>query len=494
MRLSPLLSFSAVALLLSGAACSIDPESTTDEAEVALDEEGKADAATETRVRTGETSVWVRNEIRRETRADGRQVFVVRGRTSRDVTDGTAFVFDDVVGDWAKLSARTYEVTYATDDGGLLDGQDHFVRLHFKPSAGRPDVLTTRVVARPRLGSFSGTGLSLAADVKPIVVAGRGVFRITGTASTKIYGLRVRAGDVSLSDIKVIGDKKFQVDLLRDHVTAIAGTTAELTFEVDLSSGTKTKKAKLSLRLAELGITSDDPYEVWPPMTCTETVSACLQSLPDGALDLSSCGETVEVRACEGQVGVMFDDVAFGAAMSLARSKVSQSPAFVADAGALIGSDRLDPFTEGVEQTINDRLEQMVGRRYANAGARDAAVTAEIDAVIDLAYARPLDIYGEPHPAAPGNLVGTRHAVADALLLYLDSIDLEHTEFGRPLEVLARQYRSQHVAAIRAFRTTVEPDAQGDSDIFISNWLNPYVEISVVRATGVVSGVFFEID
>jgi len=480
-------------LAVLGAACAADL-GTTDEADVSLDDDGKADGATETRVRTGETSLWVRNEIKRELRSDGRDVLVVRGRTSRDLVDGSAFVFDDVKGDWAQLSTRTFEVTYAADDAGFLAGQDHFIRNHWKPSAGRPDSLTARVAVRTRLSGFTGSGAWLSSDVVPVVHGGQMVWRVSGNAASQLYGLRVRLGDRYLQP-RQLDDTHFDVDLSRDDVRELAGTAASLAVEVDLIGGTQTKQAKLIVRLARLGMTSEDPYEVWPPRTCEDEVRACLDGLPPGTLDTAPCGEALDVLVCQGEVGVWFDDVAFAAAMETARARLADPAGFAGDADALIGADREVEFAAMVDQTVEARMEGLFGRWYPDAAARDAAVLAEIDAVIDLAYARPLDIYGEPHPATPDSLAGMRQVVADALLLYLDSIDLTNTEFGRPLEELARTYRARHVADLRAWReTSTRIDGGNNRDVFIGNWLDPYVEIAVDRDTGAVLDVLFEID
>jgi hypothetical protein len=484
MKLHAMLTSAVVAAVM--ASCAVD-ETTTDQVDVA-DDAGKADSATETKVRTGETSVWIRTEIARQTRGD-RQVLVVRGRASRDVIDGYGFVFDDPVGDWASLTARTFEVTYATDDAGLLDGGQHFVRLGFKPSASRPDWLTALVVARTRLVGFSGNGASLGSDVAPVINAGRTVWRVTGTTPSKMYGLRVNVGEATKLD-----DRHFRIDLAREDVFALVGTSSWIEIGVDLADGAHTKKARLGARVKTVGLTSEDPYEVWPPASCTDEVRSCLDALPDGTLDLASCGEAIEVRMCQGQIGVTFDDVAFQAATQLVNAR-SSSAAFRSDAVALVGADKSEELQFLVEQTAQSRFENLFGTWYVDAAARDAAVAAAIEGVFDLAYARPLTLGGEPHAPAPGNLAGTRQVIADALLTYLDGVDLTNTEFGRPLEVLAHEYRARHVADLRAWReTATAQDAGNGRDVYVGNWLDPYVEITVVRATGVVENVFFEID
>jgi hypothetical protein len=344
------------------------------------------------------------------------------------------------------------------------------------------------VVAKTALTSFTGSGAYLDADVVPVVSGGRTVWRVKGRTSSALSGVRASHGDARTAD-----STHFVVDLAREDVHALLGTSNSWSVTVDLASGSRTKSAKLVLRLGALGLTSEDPYEVWPPLTCTDEVRECLASLPPGTTDLAACGEAREVRACQGQVGVTFDDAAFEAAMQTGLARVSTTSAR-SDYAALAGADRVEQLQGVAEQTLEYELERLYGTFYADAAARDAAVAAAIDHAIDLVYAHPMDAL-EPHPPAPGDLDGTRQVVADALLTYLESIDLENTEFDRSLEELCRLFRTRHVADLRAWRTTVTPQDVGNGrDVYIGNWLDPYVEIKVVRATGVVESVLFEID
>ena len=335
----------------------------------------------------------------------------------------------------------------------------------------------------------------LSSDVAPVVYGGQVVFRVEGNASSKLYGLRARVGDLYLTP-RTLDDTHFEIDLSRDDVIALAGTTTSLVVEVDLIGGTQTKSARLVVKLAKLGMTSEDPYEVWPPLTCTDEVRSCLEGLPAGTLDTAACGESLEVRQCQGQVGVTFDDVAFAAAMDDAQALLADPAGFAGDADALIGADRETEFSYMVQQTVEGRLEQMFGRWYPDAASRDAAAAAEIAAVIDLAYARPLEIWGDgPHAPLPGDAAAMNQVVADALLLHLATLDLVETEFARPLEELCRTYRDWHVTDLRAWRAGVEKvDGGSNRDVYIGSWLDPYVEITTDRTTGAVLNVYFEID
>ncbi|HEU5058481.1 MAG TPA: hypothetical protein VFU21_18240 [Kofleriaceae bacterium] len=480
------------AILLVAAACASDPAVETDE--VSPDDAGKADGyLTELRVRAGETTLWADRFLVPRTR-DGRNEWVLSARTSRTVTDGLSFIFDDVIGDFQVVSTRSFEVAYPAGDRGLMTGVSHFVRMHFAPSPSRPTTLTARAIYRPRLVSFSGSGAYLTAELRPVVVGGRVVWRVSGNASSALESVVARVGDLVLGsgDVHVVDSTHFTVDLLDDHVTALAAGDP-LVLDIESATGSWQKRAGLAIGMKTLGLTTGDPVDVWPLPTCQDDVRACLAALPDGTSDTSSCGEALEVLLCGGGAGVVFDDVAFQAASARADDVIEGSLA--ADAGALAGADRAEELAFSVKQEIEGGLEQMIGEQFTSREAMDAAADAVIAGGVDHGYARPLDFFEGPHPAAPGSLPGTRQVVADALLLHLAGLDLENTEFGRPLEELTRLFRARHVADLRAFREEVEPVVDGaGNQVYIHNWLDPYVEVSVDPATGQVNRILFEID
>lgn len=481
----------AAILVTSSAACAADPAVETDE--VTPDDAGKADYLSELRVRAGDTTLWA-DRLLVPRRRDGRDEWVLSARASRNVTDGLSFVFDDVVGEFAVAGARSFEVAYPAGDRGLMTGVQHFVRIHFAPSADRPTTLTARAIYRPRLVSFSGSGAYLTAELRPLVVGGRVVWRVSGNASSALASVRASVGDLVLGagDVRIVDATHFTVDLQGEHVTALAGGE-ELVLDIESATGSWQKRAGLAVAIKTLGLTTGDPVDVWPLPTCQDEVRACLAALPDGASDTSSCGEAIEVLACAGTAGVVFDDVAFQAASARADDAIEGSLA--GDARALVGADRADELAFAVKQEIEGGLEQMIGERFTTGEAMDAAVAAVIAAGIDHGYARPLDFFEGPHPAAPGDLAGTRQVVADALLLHLAGMDLEATEFGRSLEELTRLFRARHVADLRAFREEVAPVADGQgNEVYVHNWLDPHVEITVAPATGEIANILFEID
>lgn len=482
-----------VPLLLLLAACFGAP-TEADTSNVVVETTGNANAS-RLQVRAGETTLWVDGALARRTEGD-HEVLTLRGRTSRNLVDGRGFVLDDPYGAWTKASARTFALTWATSElTTLITGVNQFIGLQLSHSATRPDGLTARIVVRPRLEAFTGSGVYFVSKVLPVVSGGRTVFRVKGSTATHIYGLRADAGDVALTDVRVLDDTHFQIDLLADHVIALAGSGARLSVAVDLPAGTSRKSAALGLVIERLGLTTDDAYDVWPRPTCTDDVRACLAALPPGTLDLGACGEALPVLACQGQVGAVVDDVAFQAALARADTLLADPAGFAADVSALVGAERAAAYTEAVHQSLEGRLEQQVGRWYSDEAARDAALVAEVDAGLDAAYARPYDLI-EPWEPLPGDLARNRQVAADTLLAWLASHDLRNTEWGRSLEVLARQYRDRHVASLRAFREEAVPEGAPDApeDTFIGDWLGALVEIRIDRATGQSAGILFEID
>lgn len=478
-------------LISSLVACADAGDSGLDEIEVS-DLDGKADTSSELRVRTGDTTVWMTKTLSVRETVNG-PTLVLRGRASRNIVDGMGFVFDDPYGDFAIKSARTFEVTWPVSTArSLVDGVNQFVRLGFTPSSSRPDTLTARVVVRPRLGEFAGTSsIYLTAELTPVVYGGTVVYRVRGKTTSANFAVTASAGDLALTDVRRLDDTRFEIDLAPD----VALASPVVTVSARLGTGaTVTKNARVGFAIKRLGLTSEDPTGKWPHPTCTETTSSCLLALADGSLDLASCGEAIVVQACAGQVGVFADDVAVQAAIADGAARTG-SAAFQADATGLVGSARAAQLAFGAQQTIEDRVQQLFGRWYLSAATRDAVLDGAVDRGLVDAYARPLD-YVEPTTPVPGNATAVRNVAADALLVALTEYNFIGSEYARSYDELIAQFRAQHVASIRAFRETIaiEPHSNPAWDVLIGNWLDPYVEISIDRATGTAAGVYIEID
>ncbi|CAN5842969.1 hypothetical protein BH11MYX2_BH11MYX2_27180 [soil metagenome] len=479
------------AVLLAG--CADQASTPTDEISVGEDGDGgKADSAGELSLRTGDTTVWVRQLIERRTGENGPE-YVLRGRTSRNVTDGNGYIIDDPFGDFATKSARTWELVWSPDYVRMLaDGTNQFVGLNFAHSATRPDSLTLRAQIRPRIVSFTGSSkIYVTAELTPVVNSGETVYRLKGHTTGANNGVVLRSGTRAY-ETAIVSSTEFTIDLAPDQLFA----KEPLVLSASLANGTTVEKhLSLGLSVKNLGITAGDAYDRWPNPTCTAARKSCLQALGGIALDTASCGEARDVLSCQGQVGVRVDSASLAAATTAAHARTG-SAEMRADYAALAGTDRVEMLQGGLEQTIEASLEQQSGRWYLGAPARDAKLTRLTDAAIAMVYAHPLDLV-EPHTPVPGNVDSERQVAADALLAYLAQQDFVATEFGRSYDELVTAYRVQHVASLKAFRETIVPElypGSTTSDVLVGDWLGTHTEITIEKATGTATNVLVEID
>lgn len=481
----------AFAAVLVALGCSSDDALELDE--IVADDEGdlgKADGTAELKVRAGETSLWVRTSI--ALRDDD---LVLRGRTSRNLVDGRAFVFDDIYGDFAIASARTFEVTWPVSTArGLLDGVDLFVGMDFAHSASRPDHLVSHVVVRPRLSGFTGsTQVYLVAALRPVLVDGSTVYRLTGSSPQHLFDVDAHAGDTRLGVARLVDDRHFELDLPPGVALDLIASGTPITVRAHVEAGFVEKSAVLGAGLHDLGFTDGDAYDTWPH-ACEQDTLACLTALDAGTRDLGECGDARTVLACTASVGAFVSATDVDARIADVEGRIDDQLA--ADASALVGSDRADAFVEQARTRIVDDVNAARGRWFLDDTARDAALDDLVESAFDDAYAFPLAGF-EARPLAPGDEAATRQLVADALLGYLAQQDYVHSEFSRSYTELAHEFRTQHVASLRAFRETVaREDYPGmpELDVYVADWLGAYTEISVAKATGAIDRVYVELD
>lgn len=485
-----------VLLSLCLAACASDVSTDFDEVELGDLVDAKADGSSELRVRASDTTLWMRTHLTREDR-DGVDTLVLRGRASRNIEDGRGFVNDDVYGAFTRLAPRSFELAWtASESRSLVQGVDQFIGLSFVPSTDRPEHMTARVVVRPRLTGYVGRGLYLVYSVRAVVSGGRVVYRVRGNADEPIDSLDADADGVDIPDVRIVDGTRFEVDLLEDHVLALASRDGVLTFRATLASGASvTKSASLILAVVKLGFTAADAYETWPRPECADAVRECIASVDPGSTDLGHCGDAVEVLPCLGASStVTVDDVAIQSTLRALDARLA-APEVRADAIGLVGADRADAWLDGVRLTAEDGIQSLFGGVYPDTAARDAALTAALEAGIDAAYAAPLDLAPSFAPI-PGDSVRARHVAADALLAYLTTQDFATTELGRPLVELTRVFRDRHVASIRAFRETIAPvdGLAPNSDAYVGDWIGLYTEVELDRSTQTATRVLVEID
>jgi len=439
----------------------------TDDLEAVADD--KADSSSELRVRVGDTTLWMNSALVR--RGDD---LVMRGRTSRNIDDGREFIFDDIYGDFFIRSARTFEVTWPVSTArGVVDGVNLFTQLNFG-SRG----MTARVVVRPRFVGVTG-GLTLTAEITPVIVAGRIVYRAKGRSTKQLSAVTPSAGTARLVDAT-----HFEIDFDFDQVTS----TTSLVIDATAASGPVSARASFGMFVKYFGATTGDVEQVFPSPVCTTERTSCLSALPDGALDLGSCGPALLVQACRNQIGVTIDQAAIAA--TLAATDARLAGPFAADATALVGADRAMTLRTALRAQIATRANESLNLWLLTNTAKQSVLSTE--PAFDAAYADPV-AFVPAAPLAPGNVAKTRQVVADALLAYLQTTDYLHSEFDRSYLDLTREFRAQHVASLRAFRETVTPETIGGTVYYIERWLGAYTEVTV-DATGAATLVYVELD
>ncbi|CAN5526630.1 hypothetical protein BH11MYX1_BH11MYX1_25100 [soil metagenome] len=443
-----------------------------------------SETRTELTVRSSDTTLWVDRAIERVG-----TTFVLHGRTSRNLTDGNAYIIDDVYGDWTQASPRTFQVSRGVAWASMLsDGVDQFVGLGFTHSASRPDHLTGHVVVQPRLSKVAGSAkIYLTAALAPVVVAGSTVYRISGHTYEDNSDVLASAGVVQRTD-----QRAFTIDLTTAQAFDLTANGA-LTVTTLLATGGVQKTASVGLELAKLGLTTGDAYALWPRPSCTSATKACLAALPDGALDLAACGAALQVKSCQGQLGATIDAAATQAALLATDTLLAT---LHADAAALAGADRADAFLLGARQSVASAFDELSGRWLLSTTARATVLLGARDAALDRAYAHPRELV-TPHVAAVGNAAAMQQVAADAVLREIATMDLAHTALERSVDQLVHDAKAQHVADIGAFRTAIEAAPYPGTpawDVYVGSWLGLYTEVVIERATGVVVRTLVEID
>lgn len=273
--------------------------------QVATTTEGSDELGFEVDALTGELkaavpslTVWLRPQLTPEVR-DGQQVFVLRGRASQNLEGVNSFVFDDPMGSANVLSARTFEVVF--DANSELNSVAAGIRLFLsvRPTNSAVAPATAALTLQPAFTSPAGsTSLFVRGDVWPLAIGDtltyRAIVRTSGGAPLVV----TTANGVSVPVAKRDADE-WNVDLSFAQLRDAANEAGELVrFSATTATGPKVKTAALGVAVKTLALTRNDVELQFPPLQCAESVQACLNALPSGALDSESCGAWYAVTRC----------------------------------------------------------------------------------------------------------------------------------------------------------------------------------------------------
>ncbi len=274
-----------------------DPEATS--AEDAQLTASAASTGGEVRVRVGELTVWVKPLVKPAYVA-GELVATIEGRASRDLADVFSFVPDDAFGNATLTGKRTFSIALrgGSELNSILSGLPLFVRLE---SGGRTWFASIDLGAR--FARFAGdSGLFVESAIRPVYFEdGVSNLRYRGRASAPgATSLTASTDDDSDGDVLARGAGKFDIDWDYNRFQLVFDYPE---FPVFFSAfgGPKElhKTAGVDLVVGKVGLTTQDPYEVWPTTSCSKSVRACLQKLPAGTKDLGACGTYRQVARCK---------------------------------------------------------------------------------------------------------------------------------------------------------------------------------------------------
>ncbi|MFN0248819.1 MAG: hypothetical protein ACKV2T_18160 [Kofleriaceae bacterium] len=280
-------------MLGSALGCATAPEEDTELAGPATAEaldDIKADGG-ELKIRAGNMTVWVDRDVvvRRENNAP---VLVVRGRASRTLTGAFSFVPDDAFGEARLVGPRSFEVRLRAghEINSIASGLPLLVDLD---AGSDPDTnYTVKLDLRPSLAKFQGaSSIFIARTMRPIFI-GRDEtdpLRYAADISTTAAPLTVaNGGNASV----VPANGGFDVLFSYSDLEAAWNTGTKVAF----SAAGKTKSATVEARITKLAMTTEDPYEAFPPARCNQEAYNC--SLEFQGVDLQTCGDYRVVSDC----------------------------------------------------------------------------------------------------------------------------------------------------------------------------------------------------
>ena len=271
------------------------PGQTIDEAS----SDDKADAPAELRARVDGMTVWM-DPIAVIGNDNGTALYVIEGRTSRNLASVQSWVPDDAFGSAEIVSPRKFRLTLRNghEHNTMLSGLPLFVTL--RPTTGA--TAQAAVWLAPRVTSVAGSSsIYLGTGAAPVWVDGDVVYRGSASLYNGYSGLAVRTSAGAGPMVTPGAAGKAQLDWRFDALGPViaAWGAPPITATATKGATTATKSARIEVRVAKLGLTLGNADTTWPRV-CTDAVMACLQGLGATATDAGACGTFRQVSACGG--------------------------------------------------------------------------------------------------------------------------------------------------------------------------------------------------
>lgn len=264
-----------------------------------IDEEASADdedaVGTELSGKASGITVWA-NPVARPIVRYGANGWLVEGRTSKNLNSVFSFSSDDEFGEATLLSPRKFEI-FVDEMAMERLTRGYRLFLDIKPASGSHPQYFAAFELAPRLTRFTGSSkIYPLAVVEPFVFGDEVRYRET-VSLAKGYGGLAISTPAGLVPTAIREDRfaDFQVgamlEVAHDPGASFLMTAHKGTTEVE-------KRAGADLVITSVGVTTNNAFDEWPEPSCQPAVLACLQALPEGELDRSSCGDAIDVLPC----------------------------------------------------------------------------------------------------------------------------------------------------------------------------------------------------
>lgn len=233
------------------------------------------------------------------------QTVVLKGTASRTITNVFSYVPDDAFGTAALTGTKTFTITLDEphEINTLLSGLPILVSID--TLTGQVRHFDAQVTMQPRFARFEGTTRTIVDPViRPVLVEDAiDDLRYRGRFTTTVDHWSPEVFAFDAGDPEVVLQRS-----LRE--TTFDWRFAPFSLAYDPPSDpismratfqnypyVATKHAGIDLKVVRLGLTTDDPYVVWPAPTCTPEVAECYLAQSGGG-DLGLCGDYRTVRPC----------------------------------------------------------------------------------------------------------------------------------------------------------------------------------------------------
>jgi hypothetical protein len=242
---------------------------------------------------------------------DGAAIWRVEGRASVALGSVASWVPDDAFGEAQLTGPRSFAITLRQphEQNTMASGLPLFVTV--SPVNGvRAEAA---IWLRPRLGAGPGSGstrIQPYATVKPVWVADEAIGHLEYRGKVAVApGWSLEPASEPAPRLTVLEDHRVRLAwsfaTLAATVAAIAQRpTPQLQLRARRGTEVVTRAAALEMRAVRLGLTRDDPRDVWPTI-CVPSVRACLLTLPSLETDTEQCGSYRQVLACGGPAGAL---------------------------------------------------------------------------------------------------------------------------------------------------------------------------------------------